>query len=505
MARQETQEVTKAKYIIQGQRATTDELFDLAEKLKNQRQFTYARRLLALARKQGTDNPKLEFKVAQRHALCTYKDPDLPAASRLDQALEILKDLGDLTTTQNHETLGLAGAVYKRKWEQDGHKLNLERSLAYYLRGYEINPTADYGYTSINAAFVLDLLADLEASEAQETGGSAELPQERRTKAAEIRRVLKSTLPPLGQQAGNEWLNKEWWFFVTIAEAHFGLDEYDDALVWLRKAKALAGTPDWEYESTARQLATIARLHTRNSGAGLGVKGSDGWRVLEEFLGTDTGGAETAFLGKVGLALSGGGFRASLFHIGVLAKLAELDVLRHVEVLSCVSGGSIIGAHYYLEMRKLLQENKDATITREHYIKIVERVVRDFLAGVQRNLRTRVVANPFINLRMLFSPSYSRSLRIGELFEKEIFSRVPDRQGIKPRWLNDLLVNPADQPQGFAPKHHNWRRKAKVPILILNATTLNTGHNWQFTATWMGEPPASIDESIDSNYRLRRI
>ena len=29
--------------------------------------------------------------------------------------------------------------------------------------------------------------------------------------------------------------------------------------------------------------------------------------------------------GKVGLALSGGGFRASLFHLGVLARLAELD------------------------------------------------------------------------------------------------------------------------------------------------------------------------------------
>jgi predicted acylesterase/phospholipase RssA len=30
---------------------------------------------------------------------------------------------------------------------------------------------------------------------------------------------------------------------------------------------------------------------------------------------------------KLGLALSGGGFRASLFHIGVLARMAELDLL----------------------------------------------------------------------------------------------------------------------------------------------------------------------------------
>lgn len=42
---------------------------------------------------------------------------------------------------------------------------------------------------------------------------------------------------------------------------------------------------------------------------------------------------------KPGLALSAGRFRASLFHIRVLARLAELDPLRHVEVLFTVSGG----------------------------------------------------------------------------------------------------------------------------------------------------------------------
>ena len=51
----------------------------------------------------------------------------------------------------------------------------------------------------------------------------------------------------------------------------------------------------------------------------------------------------------------------------------------------------------------------------------------------------------------------------------------------------------------------NWRRAAKAPILVLNATTLNTGHNWQFTATWMGEPPAGINTEIDVNSRLRRM
>jgi predicted acylesterase/phospholipase RssA len=50
-------------------------------------------------------------------------------------------------------------------------------------------------------------------------------------------------------------------------------------------------------------------------------------------MGGNSAAAMSFLLGKVGLALSGGGFRASLFHIGVLARLAELDVLRH-KVLS---------------------------------------------------------------------------------------------------------------------------------------------------------------------------
>jgi len=56
----------------------------------------------------------------------------------------------------------------------------------------------------------------------------------------------------------------------------------------------------------------------------------------------------------------------------------------------------------------------------------------------------------------------------------------------------------------FNPKLDNWRRSARVPILLLNATALNTGHNWQFAATWMGEPPPGPN-SVDSNDVLRRM
>ena len=34
---------------------------------------------------------------------------------------------------------------------------------------------------------------------------------------------------------------------------------------------------------------------------------------------------------------------------------------------------------------------------------------------------------------------------------------------------------------------------------------MNTGHNWQFTAAWMGEPPANLQPEIDMKSRLRRM
>lgn len=49
---------------------------------------------------------------------------------------------------------------------------------------------------------------------------------------------------------------------------------------------------------------------------------------------------------RVGLALSGGGYRAAVYHAGTLHALERLGIRAHV--LSTVSGGSIIGSYYAL-------------------------------------------------------------------------------------------------------------------------------------------------------------
>src|SRR5437016_4801647 len=45
------------------------------------------------------------------------------------------------------------------------------------------------------------------------------------------------------------------------------------------------------------------------------------------------------------LALSGGGFRATLYHLGVIRSLIEKGELKKVEAICSVSGGSVLAAH----------------------------------------------------------------------------------------------------------------------------------------------------------------
>ena len=60
---------------------------------------------------------------------------------------------------------------------------------------------------------------------------------------------------------------------------------------------------------------------------------------------------EEALRQGTALCLSGGGFRAALFHLGALRRLNELGVLSRVDTISSVSGGSIVAAHVMERVR----------------------------------------------------------------------------------------------------------------------------------------------------------
>lgn len=459
-----------------------------------------ARRAIVQAGPVDRNHPQF-VALRQLYARSIYKDEDLLAPRKYEDAVAVLESDCDLATSRDGETLGLAGAAYKRLWDHTGQRTHLERALKYYRQGYECAADAD-GWLGVNTAYVLDLLG---VQERDGAGADAQARARRRFADADTVRnelLTKLTTPPAGKNP--------WFFHATRAEALFALSRFDEASAALEKGltDALAWRAQYEpdsnrplrRETTARQLSAIARLRFQ------GADYLPASAVVQKAFGMSERAVRSLFAGKIGLALSGGGFRASLFHIGVLAKLAELDLLRDVEVLSCVSGGSIVGAFYYLELKKRLESGNT---THADYLAIVRDVERKFRAGVQKNIRTRIAASPWAGLKMAFQSGYSRTDRAGELYQEHLYDLTADPGTKAPRLMAELKVQPAafdgEQGQSFNPKYDNWHLDAKVPMLVLNATSLNTGHNWQFTATWMGESPQAISDTIDSIPRYRRM
>ena len=51
---------------------------------------------------------------------------------------------------------------------------------------------------------------------------------------------------------------------------------------------------------------------------------------------------------RIGLALSGGGFRACMYHLGLVRFLRDGGILPRITHITSVSGGSIFAAHLVL-------------------------------------------------------------------------------------------------------------------------------------------------------------
>jgi NTE family protein len=117
---------------------------------------------------------------------------------------------------------------------------------------------------------------------------------------------------------------------------------------------------------------------------------------------------------RIGLALSGGGFRAAAFHLGVFRKLRELGMLWKLDLLTCVSGGSIAGA--YLASRW----GEDAA-----------------LEGLETYLRTKSIAVSSV-VGGILDPFASRLEKLAQSYARDLFGeRTLGALGSGPRlYLN---------------------------------------------------------------------
>ncbi|MGC2223059.1 MAG: hypothetical protein WA624_12170 [Methylocella sp.] len=113
-----------------------------------------------------------------------------------------------------------------------------------------------------------------------------------------------------------------------------------------------------------------------------------------------------------------------------------------------------------IEIEKL---SEDAI--RSSYIDIKRRVAT--LAGVQTNIRMRVFANPVPLLHSIINRAYTRTIRLGELIESELFARVwrdapLERKPDGPLLLKRLKIHPTAAGESFDPKIHSSNGRFEV-------------------------------------------
>src|SRR2546421_5405488 len=114
-----SQPATKARYIkqaieiLRSKGGDAKQILKVAKELNKRDEFGYAWRILAKALTfPGVQNEPDYLEIAQKAALATYKDVNLPLEKRLDDALTILTNSAGLTdadgriASHDKETLG---------------------------------------------------------------------------------------------------------------------------------------------------------------------------------------------------------------------------------------------------------------------------------------------------------------------------------------------------------------------------------------------------------------
>ena len=102
---------------------------------------------------------------------------------------------------------------------------------------------------------------------------------------------------------------------------------------------------------------------------------------------------------RTGLALSGGGFRAALYHLGVVRYLRDAEILPHVTHITSVSGGSITGAHMTLNWDRYCGSPAEFEQAADEIIRFVQmdvrnRIVRRFPLASGINSAARLLRMP---------------------------------------------------------------------------------------------------------------
>lgn len=150
----------------------------------------------------------------------------------------------------------------------------------------------------------------------------------------------------------------------------------------------------------------------------------------------------------IALCLSGGGYRAMIFHLGAIWRLNQLGFLKKISRISSVSGGSITAGVLALAWKQLNFDDHGVAANLE-----------DLVINRVRRFANNTIDRGSVVLGMLL-PRRSISDEIAKAYRDHLFGKAT---------LQDL---PADN---------------EGPRFVINATNVQTKVLWRFSRPFMGD------------------
>lgn len=145
---------------------------------------------------------------------------------------------------------------------------------------------------------------------------------------------------------------------------------------------------------------------------------------------------------RIGLALSGGGFRATLFHLGVVRFLFDAGLLSRIHFIGGVSGGSILAMHLGLRWDRYSGDHTN-----------FDEAARKIVAFCQRDVRNRIIRRSLLGQSRIH-------LLIDEykhLFgEHTLGDLLPNKEWPKPRIMVQCVSLTTGQPCSFGRSGYMW-------------------------------------------------
>lgn len=213
---------------------------------------------------------------------------------------------------------------------------------------------------------------------------------------------------------------------------------------------------------------------------------------------------------KVGLALSGGGFRATLFHLGMIRFLRDAKVLKKVKRIVAVSGGSVLAADLVLNWEDYTGSDSAFEKAAQRLISFVKTDVRGMI--IRRSCLRWLLCFTLLIWAFILWPRVPKLLSWTPAANLEwIFSLLSTIVGVAILaliWISRILLRGSLRTdllaQCYARLYGNERLPALNPVpkilrpeVHLTATSMTDGQLYSFHGNGFARLTSKLDPEPD--------